>query len=199
MNTLHIRLLALTSVSFVLGGSFACDAPSAAITNLDGSELGDDDDDDDDDDDVGTGTGTGTSGTGTTPTEPDAYPRSWQGERELTFEYGWCQDTIYGEGIEVTQEPNWADALAACPECDEIYDVGHTPDRICQGQVAVGNESVKGLNRAMGTIYEIKRTDQGFFAVELSEGTWADDTLEYWYEVQEGWDYYEVDGWVTAE
>jgi len=197
--TLHTRLAALCGVSLVLAGSYACTAPSATITNMDGSEFGDDDDDDDvvgddDDDDV----------VGDDDDDdddvPDPYPRSWDGERVLTFENNWCEDSIFGTGIEVTREAEWADALAACPQCDEIYSLTHSPDRICDNDIEVGNESVKGVNRNTGALYQLsQRGDQPWEVEELATGAWDETTLEYWYEVNEGWTYYEVDGWVTAE
>jgi len=157
-----------------------------------GSEPGDDDDDNGTDT---TDNGTDTTGTNTT-TATATEPRSWSGERNFFFD--WCEDTIFGDGVEVTQDEDYADALAACPECDEIYAVDHSPETICFGYISVNQFSIRGVNRTTGAIYDIK-DDGGFEANELATGDWDGNTLEYNYVVDDGWGDYEVDGWATAE
>lgn len=124
-------------------------------------------------------------------TEPVPYPLSWRGTREIIFE-GYCEDTIYEDGEEVTRDSDFEDLLDACPSCSHIFEASTDPSSICYGQVGVSATIYRGI------IY----TEEGVTVVMFSEddGRWEiskeidgdldEDRLTYDYEDEyAGYDY----------
>jgi len=184
------RVLVLTGLALTLASSVACEPPVASIDTIDGTDA-------DSTTDPTTSGASTTGDTDTSNTSTQTTPRTWTGERDFFFD--WCEDTIYGDGQEVTDDPAFGDALAACPECDEIYAVDHSPEVICYGYIGVKTESIRGVNRTSGALFEVVMRDNGYVAEELAQGNWTGNKLEYGYLVDEGWEMFEVIGWATAE
>lgn len=130
-----------------------------------------------------------TGGTSTNPT-PDFS--KWNGQRTYTFPdfYGTsCTDTVTETGINVTSSPNYADALAACPSCDELYEIDGVPDHICpdatpDGQgIPLHNPTVRGIEKMSATqlrLWDVRQGYQGWRATALASGPL--DGVEFTYD-----------------
>ncbi len=159
--------------------------------------TGDADTDADTDSDTDTATDTDTD----TDADPDPYPLPWSGERRFVFDAG-CDESVYEEGIEVTREDEWSEALAACPACDHLFYVQVSPDAICDGYVAIATETVRGLEILGGDQVRIHRLDsdgEQWYLSTLADATTSGARLDYRYEGDVGGYDYVVTAYATLE
>lgn len=143
-------------------------------------------------------------------TEPaDPYPRSWTGTRAFDFEFpgGGCQETVDEEGVEITRNPDAADAVEACPECDHVFLIEVNPGQICDF-IGIAPEIVRGVQfRQDGSVrlYRISYedggwgSDEGWFADPLADAELNGSKLTYSYDGNYYGSDYTVDGSVTVE
>ena len=168
----------------------ACDPASAVL--LDGDAL-----DDTADPDVGSDD-TGRDGTEVDPdseiepdTEPDTEPPplTWTGTRTFTFDEfdGTCVDVLEESGIDVTDDPEFADARAACPVCNHIFLVTMDKEFLCprpnfQGY-GVATPTLRGIGAPGGdpvTAYFARLDNAGEWG-EFPEvdGSWSNFEYSY--------------------
>jgi hypothetical protein len=156
--------------------------------------AGDADTDADSDSDADTDTDTDTDTDA--DTDADTYPLQWYGERRFVFDAG-CDDTVYEEGIEVTKEPDFADARALCSSCEHIFYVQASPERICDGYVPIATEIVRGVDYGSlgAAVYRIDWDGDGWQLTKLADAdvrgdglsvdyTYTGDVSGYAYEVE---------------
>ncbi len=137
-----------------------------------------------------------------TEEEVDRYPRTWTGTRLVVFE-GYCDDTIYESGEEITENEDYARILSACEGCGQLYVVNNDPSSICYGQVGVSDFNYRGLiYREEGEVevVGISEDDGGSWAAtSLGVGVMSEGSLSYEYGGSYyGYDY-EIYGEITIE
>ena len=167
------------------------------LDDVTGDDGGDDDGGSDDGgSDDGDGGGSDDGGS-----DDSDYPLSWSGVREVYFPAG-CEDKIFEEGVEITNESSAEDLLEACPGCDEVYEIQAGPDAICSNQVSVASVIYRGLSwdGAQVEVTLLAEDDRGeWYAEVLARGEAQDNKVYYNYD-GEWYDYdYEVDGYFTLE
>ncbi len=128
---------------------------------------------------------------------PDGPP-TWTGERRFMFTWNGqptCTDEVTETGEEISADPAWADAIAACPACDYVFRVSVTPGEICRGQL-LGNQAipvaqdvvrgVKFLTPPEVRIYSLRRDWGGNWqSEELGRGEGDRTSAEYDYQVSQ--------------
>ena len=112
------------------------------------------------------------------------YPLTWNGTREIIFE-GYCEDTIYEEGEEVTRDEDYGVLMDACPTCSHIFEASTDPDSICQGYVGVSSTIYRGIIR--------NEQDVTVVLFSNSDGDW-EISIEATGEIDENMLYYEYVG-----
>ena len=128
--------------------------------------------------------------TDSAPPPPDA---SWEGEREFWFPSilgAPCDAEVDEIGVAVTDDPDWAEAVAACTGCDDVYLVEVAPGAICPEQVPGGqgfqvpSPILRGLDfhGAAVTIYDLGRQFGAYVPRELAVGVRSGDVITYEYE-----------------
>ena len=201
----------------LLALSTACGPATASL--IDPTELDEDDApqdtaveaDTDTDSDTDVDTDTDTDSDVDTDTEPPG-PLTWTGTRDYVF-YNWqgdetCQDTLPETGVEVTDDPDYADAVASCATCDHVFLITVTPDVLCDGQlqwggIPVTSPAYRGLWFLGGddaNVVDIRRGRGGSYSAEtLAEGTFSAPLLEYAYERDPTGYSYDVEATATIE
>lgn len=136
----------------------------------------------------------------------------WTGYRDFVFEPmgSWddgCEERAEESGPEVTLDPEFPEALAACPDCDQIFEIIVDPDRICDGQVPLASPVVRGVDWGEDgdvTLFRIDwndwqnggRWEASVLAERVEVG---DDGLHYAYSVDDWGMRYDVTGFATIE
>ncbi len=160
--------------------------PATAVL-VDGDALDDTANPDDDTSD------NGTDGTDVDPdtVEPDTdvpIEYFWQGVRDFTFDLGprgECEDTLVESGENVTDDPEFAEARAACPQCNFIFLVDMDKDALCPGDrfdgFAVATPTLRGVGADGGTRLYGARLDDPTDWFEFGEvdGGWGGFTYQY--------------------
>lgn len=119
-------------------------------------------------------------------TDPPVFYR-WRGEREFTFEEfsGDCTDTLVETGDNVTDDPEYEDAFAACG-CNYIFLVDNDKDRLCPRPGFRGYEVTPTVLRGIGAVNGEVRVYTASLAnptewgeLPPAEGGWSGFTYEY--------------------
>lgn len=163
-------------------------------------------------DPVDPGTEPGSPGTdpgdpGPDPTDPTDLS-TWTGSRVfdvVLYDGLLCEDEVDEDGVSVTLDPDWEDALAACPDCDEIYQIDVSPDTICTDVwdrgFPVGSPVLRGLElgeNGAAVIWALSYDNwRGWRAEPLAEGSLDGQDLTYEYEGDVWGATYTVDGSVA--
>ncbi|MEL6348356.1 MAG: hypothetical protein AAFV53_34920 [Myxococcota bacterium] len=98
------------------------------------------------------------------------YPRAWVGQRTLLFEDG-CEGLLEETGQEVTREDGFENIAAACPACNEVYQIRTTPDTVCGATVS--SEIYRGIIREGAGLVTVVRLDQAggsWYSIALDDG-----------------------------
>lgn len=112
----------------------ACGSSSIGVTDPD--ELDTDAPDTDTDADTDADTDPDTD-------PPPPPPATWYGEREFTFG-AICRDELIEEGVEITNDREWAEWVEACEGCERVFLVSVEQEDLC-GNIPVTQEFVTGL------------------------------------------------------
>ena len=166
--------------------------PATAVL-VDGNALDDTANPDDDTSDTGTDDPEGTDGTDVDPdtVEPDTeapIEYFWEGIRDFTFDYRQqedCEDFLIETGVNVTEDPQYADALAGCPECDYIFLVEMNKDALCENGrfdgFPVATPTLRGVSANGGTrVYGARLEDpSSWFEFPNVGGDWGGVTYQY--------------------
>lgn len=147
------------------------------------------------DDSAGADTGAAAGDTGASDTAADSVPPApvpdttvWQGSRTFAYESDWwtCDEGVDELGAAITDEDDRALALDACPECDEVYEVGVTPDTICD-YLTLSDPTYRGLVFGDGwaAVYGFSQDWDGSVQADLLDSSAEFDgwTLTYTYTV----------------
>lgn len=141
-----------------------------------------------------------TGDTGDTGLPVEDEPVRWVGERAFTFD--WCEDTVSEAGVEITADPEWADAVSTCGQCQQVFLVEMSPESLCQGVVPLETPAIRGLiwGEHGADIYAISEADGGWSRALLAEARRVGSTgLEYHYSDALWGSVYDVQGTATIE
>lgn len=198
MRALTVWIALLTACGPAEGVLLAPSELDSAVTDSD-TDTGGPGDTDPDPDTSDTSDSSDTSDTSDTPPDTSSgTPESWEGER--TFVFTWngqpaCTDSVTETGNEVSDDPAFSDAIAACPACDLVYRIAVEPGEICRGQlwgnqaIPVSREALRGvkyLNNREVRVYDIRRDWSGDWqSAELARGEGDRTAIAYDYEVSQ--------------
>ena len=168
----------------------AC-APATAVL-LDGDAL--DDTASIDTNDPGADTDTSDVDTDTsdvdTDTEADTTPQvyTWSGERGFTFEEfnGSCTDTLVETGMDITNDPEWAEYRAGCSSCNLVFLVTMDQDHLCArggfDGYGIQSPALRGIGESNGQLilYFGRMDDPSDWSILAEpEGGWSGFEYEY--------------------
>ncbi|MFT6158826.1 MAG: hypothetical protein ACJAZO_000173 [Myxococcota bacterium] len=176
--------------SLLLGLILTVGCGPATAVLVDGDALDDTAVADDDSSDTGTD---GPDGTDVDPdtVEPDTdapIEYFWEGVRDFTFDFGpqgECEDTLVESGQDVTDDPDFAEARAACPECNYIFLVEMDKDSLCEGRGFQGFPVATPTLRAVGAdggarVFGARLdTPNEWFEFQDVDGGWGGFTYQY--------------------
>lgn len=160
-----------------------------------------------------TTTDTGTTPGDTNPPAPQPDFNQWHGQRTFEFDdiFGTaCTDSVDETGTNVTESADYAGALDACPDCDDIYEVTNDPDHVCEDAtggrgIPVANPVVRGIERIGETeirLYSLQYDQwrQTWQAEELATGPLDGFEFTYEYDGTAGFNTsYHVTGYVDFQ
>lgn len=148
-----------------------------AVLNVEGS----------DDTDVVVDTDPDTDTDTETDTEPPG-PLTWSGTREFAFESG-CDDSVDEDGVQIlaeTADDTELQALDLCGNCDWVFRIQVSPDRICDGYVPIATEVFRGVQDMGDRVRIYNLVDEGggrWSRYDLAIGKWENsDQTELGYE-----------------
>jgi len=170
-----------------------CGPVTGVLSEPGDTDISSDDTAADTDTDVDTDADTDADTDTDTDVEPDLS--EWVGGRQFYFPDivgSTCTADVTEEGINITDDGAWDDAVSACMRCEEVYWIEVEPERICGDVVpggqgyAVSSPVIRGLD-FIGTggevmVYAIREGWNGWNAEELAEGTLAGVELTYSYD-----------------
>jgi hypothetical protein len=127
---------------------------------------------------------TGTQTTSTTGTITTASELSWTGERLIDIPSAGCEEYIYEDGVEVTEDSIGADLLAACDECTRVWEIQASPEYVCGYSVTpVVYRGLDFHSDGTATIYSLSDEGSYWDASYYSNGDLdLDGILEYEYD-----------------
>ena len=120
-----------------------------------------------------------TTTTGTTITTADEL--LWSGERFIDMFSVGCEDYIYEEGVEVTEDALGQDLLDACGDCTRVWEVAASPESVCgYGVTPVVYRGLEFRDDGSVTVYSFSDEGSYWDADFYGSGNLsADGTLEY--------------------
>lgn len=161
-----------------------------------GAVIGDADDSVVEDDTVEPGDTGNVDDTDAPDTDTDSPPgaATWTGWREFRLpevqgQPNGCVERVEEEGPEVTLDPTYAGAVAACPSCEQVFLLTASADRVCD-VVDIASPVLRGVDRRPDGSATLMRLDYDPWRQEYRSDLLADEVsvegtrLEFRYEGQ---------------
>lgn len=134
-------------------------------------------------------------------TDADTEPQMpegmhWAGTRHFVFSGDACTEDVVETGVNITLDPQWADAVASCGQCDAVFLVDMDKDRICT-VVPLAQQVLRGIqwtapDFSTAMVYRIDYDDQSqiFRPSEIAPATALGNALSYAYQGEfQNWDF----------